>query len=252
MNVPAPPFPSGFEGALKIARFNWPWYALAAALNLMAAAGWTTGILPGAWTLPLVLVGDFWLVASLAVSHAVYDRSGLARGVWLEGLEAPSIRVAAVLHAGQDEASALVRSRLPRARVEILDFFDAARPAEPSLLRARALADRRAAPADIRALPFAPASLDLACVVFAAHELRAAADRAAFFTELGRALAPAGRVVVVEHLRDGWNALAYGPGAFHFLSRAAWIRAFRDAGLAVLEERRCTPFVRIFHLGRPS
>lgn len=247
MTPPAVPLPPTFAGVLKIARFNWPWYALAGALNLAAIAAWVTGLLPAHWILPPFLAGDFWLAASLIVSHLVYDRSGLRRGAWLDGLAGGDV---AVLHAGQDEASALVRERLPEARVQVFDFFDAARPAEPSLLRARALAGALAPSADIRALPLPSASLDLACVVFAAHELRDPADRAAFFREVGRTMKSSGRVVVVEHLRDSWNALAYGPGVFHFLPRTAWTRTFQDADLDILSEGRCTPFVRIFRLGR--
>jgi hypothetical protein len=52
------------------------------------------------------------------------------------------------------------------------------------------------------------------------------------------ALAPGGAVVVVEHVRDDANVLAHGPWAWHFLTRGAWMRAFRAGGLEVVGERR--------------
>ena len=41
-----------------------------------------------------------------------------------------------------------------------------------------------------------------------------------FFRELKRVLAPGGRVIVTEHLRDLANIAAYSIGAWHFHQRA--------------------------------
>jgi SAM-dependent methyltransferase len=81
-------------------------------------------------------------------------------------------------------------------------------------------------------------------LVFAAHELRARADRAALFAEIARALRPGGRLLLVEHCRDVPNIAVYGPGAWHFYPRADWLRLGRAAGLAPVAEATMTPLVR--------
>jgi hypothetical protein len=76
--------------------------------------------------------------------------------------------------------------------------------------------------------------------------LRAGVDRAAFFAEIRRVLEPAAPVVLVEHLRDLQNLIAYGPGALHFLSRRAWLEAAESAGFVLRKERRINALVRAF------
>lgn len=237
-----------FEGVLKTLRFNAHWY-------LGGAAGLGTGVfllglpLPGgvrllaqaAWGL-----GAFWWVASLVGSHWIYDRSGIAQGAWLEGIDPASIRKVAVLHAGQDEASAQVRRRLPGAEVQVFDFFDADVNRESSLLRAR-LESAGAMAAPWRG---AHGPYDLICLVFAAHEVREAQRLAAFLREVGGCLAPQGTLLLVEHFRDLANTVIYGPGVRHFLPPALWWRVLADAGLRVTGLRTITPFITVVSLGR--
>lgn len=52
----------------------------------------------------------------------------------------------------------------------------------------------------------------------------------------------------VEDISYRWNFLAYGPGAFHFVSRRTWLSTFSSAGLKLNREANCTPFVRVFEL----
>jgi hypothetical protein len=78
-----------------------------------------------------------------------------------------------------------------------------------------------------------------------AHEIRKADERDNFFAEVGRILAVDGRIVLVEHFRDIFNALAFGPGFFHFLPRSEWLRVTAKAGLEVEREKTVTPFVRV-------
>jgi SAM-dependent methyltransferase len=64
-----------------------------------------------------------------------------------------------------------------------------------------------------------------------------------FFEELRRVLAPRGRVLVVEHLRDVPNFLAFGPGFLHFHPRREWLRVAKAANLAVTKTAKVTPWV---------
>jgi hypothetical protein len=248
---------SSFHGVGLIVRFNWPFYVVAVAVNLVVGALLVASLLPrplGLVAIAAAGVSDGWLLVSLVVSHYIYDRSGVARGDWAQGLAAASVDTAAVFHAGHDEASAVAREELPGVSVQVFDFFDPTRNTEASLRRARSLAGdaARATPIKVDAVPLESGSLSLGCIVFAAHEIRAAAERTTFFQELSRVLAPGGRLIVVEHLRDGWNALAYGPASLHFLSRGAWLRTFMAARLVIRHESRITPFVTVFELERAA
>jgi SAM-dependent methyltransferase len=241
------------DGMAKIARFNWPWYAAAGAVIATGIGVTQMGLLVGWPALVAAMAmgaAGFWTCLSLLVSHYVYDRSPVARGGWLMPLAPARMRRVAIFHAGHDEASRLTLALLPEADVQTFDFHDRARDGSPSLERARSAASRAAQPVAAASLPLAAGTVDLALIVFAAHEMRDAGERASFFRELRRVLAPAGRTLIVEHLRDGWNLLAYGPGVFHFLSRRTWMRSFAAGGLALMREFSCTPFVRVFELGR--
>ena len=240
-----------YSGVLKIVRFNWPWYLMAIAVTLSVILCFYLGILRGPWT-AIVLAGliaaNAWLVASLAVSHYIYDRSGMQKGAWLDGIHASNVAHVGIFHAGHDEASKAVGFRLPSAQVQVFDFYDPGRNGTGSLERARAAAARRDLAINVERIPISSATLDLGLLIFAAHEIRDDNQRAILFRELSRVLAPAGRLIIVEHLRDVWNFLAYGPGAFHFLSRQTWRRSFADAGMEISRESSCTPFVRVFEL----
>jgi hypothetical protein len=247
--------PTPYSGVLKIVRFNWPWYLGTVVASAVGILLLTLGTMDRPWAFLVIagfLVADLWLVVSLAVSHYIYDRSPVSSARWLRSIDTTCVRQAAIFHAGQDEASDVVARALPWAQIHSFDFYDPVRNGTASLRRARALAERDDAPIASDNIPLKNQTLDLALVVFAAHEIRQDTERAAFFRELGRALTPTGRIVIVEHLRDVWNFLAYGPGAFHFLSGQTWCRSFANGGLKILRETPCTLFVRVFELRKAS
>jgi SAM-dependent methyltransferase len=243
------------EGVRQIVLYNWPTYLVGLAVALVLAA--TALLLPlPAWSRLAGGAMAFLLVAgeagSILVSHLVYDRSRLHRWTWL-ARQVPHAASWAVVHAGIDEASAPLGHIYPEARGIALDIFDARSMSEPGIRIARAAGS---SPVAVRAahdsLPLAGGGTDLVVILFAAHELRDPVDRAALMAEVRRVLSPHGRAVVVEHLRDAANALAYGPGVLHFFPRRAWHRSFFAGGLAIAREERITPFVRAFFLtGRP-
>jgi len=244
----AAPAGERFRGALQILRYNLPMYL--AAGGAVLAGILCLALLPLPHPVALLAAAGLaatalWSAGSLLASHWIYDRSPLSRWTWLaELLPAPPRRWAS-LHAGLDETAGAL-DRLFPAGGTTLDLFDPEEMTEPSIFRARRLHRSPAPAADFRALPFPGGGLDAVFLVFAAHELRRPEARLALFRELARVLAPGGRAVLVEHLRDLPNFLAFGPGFRHFLPRSAWLAAAAGSGLRLVEERRITPFVAIF------
>ncbi len=238
-----------FDGVLQIVRYNWSLYAAAIAgsavvvalvliLHPMAVVSWI--LLAGS------AFGIFWLAASLATSHYIYDRSGLYRWDWIrDKLRLVPHRLVNV-HCGLDESSAALRRIYSDTALTVLDIYDPTEMPERSIARARAEAGASSGEvrADFRRLPLESGSVDAIFVIFAAHELRRAAAKEAFFREAGRALQPGGRLLLVEHLRDAWNLAAFGPGAFHFFPRREWLRVAAATGFELREEISRTVFVR--------
>lgn len=240
------------QGLRNIIRFNWHFYALA--LGLALAVGVAAALLPA----PLCYVGWAGLglivapvLVSLAVSTYVYDYAGLYELGWLPARIAPAPGTKLLtISAGFDEITPLLAQRWPADQLLPIDFYDPARHTEVSIKRAR-----QAYPpvpgtqrVSTNALPLPTHSTDYALAFLAAHEVRDATERAAFFQEIGRVLKPAGEIIVVEHLRNAANFLAYTVGFFHFHSRRAWLATFRAAGLRVAQEVKITPFLTAFIL----
>ena len=238
----------GFTGAWQIIQYNLRFYLASLAGCLLVAfvlwrvplPDWLRAVLVG-----FIALAAGWTVSSVAVSYYIYDRSRLYRFDWAREMVPGPVNRWVNVHAGLDASSLALKRLFPEAQFLVLNIFDTRAMTEPAIKRARRLTGSPvpALEADFRALPVAGGSCDAAFVILAAHELRRARAREAFFAELHRLLAPGGRVLLVEHLRDAANFLAFGPGAFHFLARSDWERAVRGAGLGVCHEARITPFV---------
>jgi SAM-dependent methyltransferase len=254
------------RGVRQIVRFNWPFYAVAAAALALAppliarlAFPFGVGVVLYAGT----ALAALWVVTSLVASWLIYDRSPLMRWDWLPRalgfLPAAWINI----HSGLDQSTPALRALFGAARGRVFDMFDPGEMTEPSISRARRTGLRRACLAEAREaseggpesvdyhrLPIPTGTIEAALLLLSAHELRTDAARVALFTELRRVLGPGGRVVVAEHLRDAANFLAFGPGFLHFHSRRTWARCFARTRFDIHAEFPITPFVRVFVLRR--
>lgn len=238
-----------FEGMLSIARYNWPWY-VGATFTLVVAC--FALLLPFPFRLAALaaMLGALWfLVGSLLVSHWVYDRSPLYRWQWMKKLLVGAVPDDALICvAGFDEASTGLRATFSKTEFQVLDHYDAERMTEASIHRARKL---HPPGKDALVAPFGqwPAlQTDLVIAPLSIHEFRSVEERAAWFAEAKRALKPGGRILVIEHVRDLANFIAFGPGFLHFHSCAAWRESWEAAGLKLTHQSRLTPFLRIFIL----
>ncbi len=191
------------------------------------------------------------VVISLSVSHYVYDRSGLYDLSWLHEVGFPQDPCYMInLNAGFDESSLLLEAQFPRAHVEIYDFYNPQRHTEVSIKRARVACPPhpRSRHISTDSLPVLSGTVDFVFAFFSLHEIRNESERQRFFVELARVLRPGGKIVLVEHLRDFTNGLAYTIGSFHFLSERTWLKAFEGAELLIQETRKLNAFVTAFIL----
>jgi SAM-dependent methyltransferase len=241
-----------YQGVAQILVFNWRMYVGAAAAACMALAVWpVVDMWVHAALLLFVVSAGFWMVASVAVSHYVYDCSGLYDFNWLFKELAATPKRWINIHAGLDETSELLEEVFAGAEGMTVDIFDAGAMTERSIYEARKRTDTTTAiEARYDALPFSDGRFDAAFLIFAAHELRRHEERVRMFSEVARVLKPAGELVLMEHMRGGWNFASFGPGALHFFSRRAWLKAVREAGCEVQREFTRTPFVRVLILRR--
>jgi SAM-dependent methyltransferase len=246
-----------FAGVVKIVRFNVQFYlvsiaGLAGVILLVASRK-----LPH-WGEVVVLsgasIGVFWTLSSLFVSWYVYDYAAVTRWQWLPLRLSAVPRRWANIHAGLDESTSELRRLFPGSEGFAVDIYDPEEMTEPSIARARRLQPTREPfrRGTYDALPLPENGCDAVFLLFSAHEVRATEHRMNLLRQTARALDGEGCVVLVEHLRDWKNFLAFGPGFLHFHSRRSWLRTIRDAGLAIVQEAPITPFVECFVLRRSA
>lgn len=242
-----------FQGVWNIIRFNWHFYLFASVLAIGILL--LRNYLPDAYHIYIsillsLLIGTTFI--SLLVSFYIYDFSDLYKLDWLKGLEIPQSCKILNINAGFDETSVLLKGKFPDSELIAYDFYDPAKHTEVSIKRAR-----KAYPPfpDTQQVTTSNFSLqdnyaDNIFVILSAHEIRSNEERAIFFREIERVLKPGGNIVVVEHLRDIPNFLAYNIGFLHFISRSAWCNTFGDANLKILREQKITSFITFFILGK--
>ena len=244
-----------FAGVIKIVRFNVQFYVLSAVGLMGAALLLASRLLPRLVEVVVVCgaaVVAFWTLSSLLVSWYVYDRVGATRWRWLPHRLPVLPHRWANIHAGLDESTSSLQQLFPGTKGSAVDIYDSGEMTEPSIARARRIYPSaepfRSGKYDT--LPLSDNGYDAVFLLFSAHEVRALDHRTELLRETARVLRERGHVVLVEHLRDWKNFLAYGPGFLHFHSRRTWLRSMRDAGLSVEQESQVTPFVECFVLRR--
>jgi hypothetical protein len=239
-----------YQGLTNVFRFNWHYYAIAffAAASLLVMH-WITnyGLFLATAILTLVPV-----TLSLLTTWYVYDLSGMYRFSWIKQVHVAENAAIVNIHAGFDETSEALRAFFPHAKMKVFDFYNENDHTELSIKRARKAVPPFPGTKIIRTqhVPLMPHSSDLICCIFSVHEIRSREERVLFLQQLQNSLTIDGICVIVEHLRDFPNFIAYNIGFMHFYSRNEWKENFKAAGLVVSKKISYTPFVTIFILSR--
>jgi ubiquinone/menaquinone biosynthesis C-methylase UbiE len=239
-----------FQGVLNILSFNRHFYVIGIIVLSLLVAVLTQLPLSQFWIWAIIAGFLYGLLMPLVVSAYVYDFSGYYDFEWMEnlGLAKAKPEVIVNINAGFDETSFILKDHFPAASLSVFDFYDASRHTEPAIVRARkvSLVYPNTTLVSTDRIPLEDQSADMVFLLSAAHEIRTLQERVTFLTECHRLCREGGKVVMVEHLRDLPNFLAFTIGFTHFFSRRAWEKAFVEAGFASVEETKFTPFMSIF------
>lgn len=242
-----------FQGVSNIIRFNWHFYLIAFAV--LTGSLIVAGLLPPALK-PVVYVLcsliALSMIFSLAVSYYIYDASGLYKMNWLSVIDSTNPQQLINIHAGFDETSALICQRYREADLAVFDFYDPQKHTEVSIRRARAAYPPWPGTNSVTTskIPVGDLSADVVLLIFAAHEIRNKEERINFFIELRRILRHDGKILVVEHLRDLPNFMAFNIGFFHFYPSRTWCEVFQQAGLSITQIKSINPFVKLFLIAK--
>ena len=242
---------SPFQGVLNILRFNRHFYVL----GLLVLATIVGSFWFFQWSnilfLMILLGFCYGLFMPLIVSAYVYDFSGFYRFDWLKklNLDDHAARIHLNIHAGFDETSYQLDELFPKASLHVFDFYNEKRHTEPAIIRARkvSLVFPNTQQIETGLIPMSDQTVNTIFLIFAAHEIRAFDEKVTFLKECRRVCASGGKVVMVEHLRDLPNFLAFSVGFTHFFSRNTWLKAYKEAGFTSIHETKHTPFISIFN-----
>lgn len=234
-----------FQGVGNIVRFNWHFFLLA--FLVVLGLGIVYFFVSGGLKI-LVLMGILgvivFTVVPLVVSWYVYDGSDLYDMKWLDKLEIFSPEKVVNIHAGFDEISLFLSSKFPEAELAAFDFYNPKKHTEVSIKRARALypAYKDTISISTETIPLLDNTTDLIIGFLAFHEIRKDKEKQQFFSEIKRVLKSNGLVIIVEHLRDFPNFLAYNLGAFHFFESKVWQDSFQKSGFKIVKKNKTYSF----------
>lgn len=240
-----------FQGVLNILSFNRHFYVFGLIALALIIASYVIFNWPALLFWIVIAAFLYGLIMPLIVSAYVYDYSGYYDFNWLKNMNIkdPDPKRILNINAGFDETSFIIKNIFPQADLNVFDFYDAERHTEPAIIRARkvSLVYPNTQQIISNSIPVEDNSTDIIFLLSAAHEIRSQDEKIQFLKECHRLCKPNARVIMVEHLRDFPNFLAFSVGFTHFFSKRVWEQAFKKAGFSSFEETKFTPFMSIFN-----
>jgi len=239
-----------FQGVLNILSFNRHFYIIGIAILALIIIshrifGWSDILY---WIIIAAFI--YGLIMPLIVSAYVYDFSGYYSFKWLKNcsIDKSNVKQMININAGFDETSFIIKNNFPNADLKVFDFYNSERHTEPAIVRARKVSSVYPNTKQIKSnsIVMNNDSVDLVFLLSAVHEIRSDEEKIQFLKECHRVCKPNGKVIMVEHLRDFPNFLAFSVGFTHFFSKKVWKNAFKNSGFKTFDEVKFTPFMSIF------
>jgi SAM-dependent methyltransferase len=204
--------------------------AVVAMGGTMAAVAMAIGSRGLAWVVVgAAAVGVLVLAGSLAGLYRFYG--AYSRADHLRIIDVAALRGAssiAELHLGTYRHTRLLAKLLPRTTLHSIDCWHAGIDPEHGRLQQFREAERPLSyPNVVRytapnsPLPLPSASCDAVLLGIGFHEFPPD-DRDRLLDEAARILVPRGKLVLVEHVRNLWSALVFGPEIGHWLRPQEW------------------------------
>jgi len=239
-----------FQGVINILSFNRHYYIFGVmALVILVLSQWLIQW-PQAIFWIVIAAFLYGLIAPLLISAYVYDFSGFYEFSWMNEMQKnlTDKKLIISINAGFDETSFILANKFPGTELRVFDFYNSKQHTEPAIVRARKVSTVYPNTQHIESgsIPLNNQSADIIFLLSAVHEIRSHEEKIMFLKECHRACKTSGEVVMVEHLRDFPNFLAFSVGFTHFFSKSTWQNAFESAGFSTFQERKFTPFISIF------
>jgi len=240
-----------FQGVLNILSFNRHFYVFGLLALALLVASYFIFSWPALLYWTVIAAFLYGLIMPLIVSAYVYDFSGYYNFDWIKkyNIESADTKQMININAGFDETSFIIKKIFPGSHLQVFDFYNAAQHTEPAIIRARKVSMVYPGTRQIRSdsIPLQDHSVDVIFLLSAVHEIRSHEEKIRFLQECHRICKPGGTVIMVEHLRDFSNFLAFSVGFTHFFSRKVWQTAFEKAGFSSFAETKFTPFMSVFN-----
>jgi SAM-dependent methyltransferase len=239
-----------FQGVLNILSFNRHFYVFGILILLVILLCFYILNLPDYLSWTLIIGFSYGLIMPLIVSAYVYDFSGYYDFNWLKKINLKDSKENLILNinAGFDETSFIIKKLFPESDLKVFDFYDSKQHTEPAIIRARkvSLVYPNTQQIISNAIPLQNNTVDYIFLLSAVHEIRTQEEKIQFLKECHRVCKSTGSVIMVEHLRDFPNFIAFSIGFTHFFSKKTWQNAFIGAGFSSFTETKFTPFMSIF------